>query len=479
LSAALLTLASTSVCAQTQLGNVVQQGGGTQLQIDSGNAVQRVCGNLGAANGGALNNIRLDVRAPTSRQEDLYFRCNEMVNTANSIAGSGEPNNSLGLNSSQLAVAMQQLSGEENGSKTRLATETSNGQFANIGLRLDALARGARATTGALTTAGRDGGQLGGNAGDPGDGGGWGWFATGAVGSGDRDSTARENEYDYDSSGLTFGADRQLSGGAVIGAAIGIANFEVDFADLSAGTLASTVAGGGIEVDGYSLSFYGLAQPGERLTIDGVLIYGTNDYDTTRRVAYQADTDAAGRGAAFGTVNRTIIGQTDGSQWAAGINVGTSFEWGATTLYLDGGFTHLDVGVDGYDELDTAVNGGLGLRYDEQDITSTQARVGLHLTRAFSRTSSVISPFVNLELRHELENDAEVLGARYIYAASTAPNLDLAFQTDEPEEDFVEAGIGVLFVLKNNFQLIVDYRTELGLDLVSADLLAFSFRGGF
>jgi uncharacterized protein with beta-barrel porin domain len=472
-----LSLVSTSLHAQTTtLGSVVQQGGGTPLQIATADAVQRVCVDLGA-NG--FSNVAGANRPPTSASEDLFFRCNEMVHTANALAANNQATlNSLGLSASQLAAAMQELSGEENGSKTRLATETSNGQFANIGLRLDALARGARATTGALTTAGREVDQVGGNAGDPGEGRGWGWFATGAVGSGDRESTARENEYDYDSNGVTFGADRQLSGGAVLGAAIGLANFEVDFADLSAGSLASTVAGGDIEVDGYSVSFYGLAQPGERITIDGVLIYGTNDYDTTRNVVYRADSDATGRGAGL-VIDRAITGQTDGSQWAVGINIGTSFEWGATTLYLDGGFTHLDIGVDGYDELDPAVNGGLALRYDEQDITSTQARVGLHLTRAFSRPSSVISPFFNLELRHELENDAALFGARYIQAISPASQFDLAFQTDEPEEDFVETGIGVLFVLKNNFQLVVDYRTEVGLDLVSADLLAFSFRGGF
>ena len=322
---------------------------------------------------------------------------------------------------------------------------------------------------------------MGGNAGDPhGDGGGWGWCATGAFGFGDRESTAREDEYEYDSTGVTFGADYQLSGGLVLGAALGLAQFDVDFEDLSAGTFASTAAGGGIEVDGYSLSFYGVAQPRGRITIDGVLIYGTNDYDTTRKVVYEHGPNATGRGATL-EVDRAMTGNTDSSQWAAGFNAGTSFDWGATTLYFDGGFVHLDSTVDGYTERDPVTNGGLNLQYDEQSIKSTQARLGLHLTRAFSRTSSVISPFLQLEYRHEFENDAQVFAARYAAAAGIAvgSNFDLLFTTDEPVEDFGDIGVGVVFVLKNNFQLVMDYHASVGIDEVSANLVSFSFRGGF
>jgi uncharacterized protein with beta-barrel porin domain len=437
--------------------------------------VQAVCGNLGA-NGYA--NLAGANRPPTTAQEDLWFRCNEMVHTANGLGNAGASANSLGLSAAQLGRAMQQLAGEENGSKGRLATETSNGQFANLGMRLDALSRGARATATGLATGGLPVDAVGGNAGDGPGGMGWGWFATGALGSGERDATAREDEYDYDSNGLTFGADYQFDGGLVLGTAVGLSQFDVDFADLSAGILASTAAGGSIEVDGYSLSLFGLAQPG-RLTIDGIFVYGDNDYETVRNVTYSAGPGATGRGAGL-VVDRAMLGNTDSNQYAAGVNLGTSFSWGPTTLYLDGGFSWLDIEIDGYTEDDPAPNGGLNLTFDEQNVESRQARLGLHVTRAFSSRSAVVSPFIQLDWRHEYENEALIQRANYANAFNTIdPNLDLVFQTDAPDEDFYEADIGVVLVLRNNFQLVFDYRTTIDLDLVDADLVSFTFRGAF
>ncbi len=466
---ACLSVFAGSAAAQTTIGSVVTAANGSPLQIQTGNGVQAVCGNL-SANG--FSNLAGANRAPTSAREDLYFRCNEMVHTATGAA------NSLGLSGAELGRAMQQLAGEENGSKGRLATETSNGQFANIGVRLDALSRGARATATGLSTAGLPLDSIGGNAGAEPEGGGWGWFVTGAVGFGDRDATVREDEYEYDSNGVTFGADYQFDSGLVLGTAAGFSKFDVDFADLSAGTLVSTAAGGSIEVDGYSLSVFGLAQPG-RLSIDGILVYGNNDYETVRNVTYSAGPGATGRGAGL-VVDRAMLGNTDSDQFAAGVNIGTSFSWGPTTLYLDGGVNVLDIDIDGYTEDDPTPNGGLNLTFDEQSIKSRQARLGLHLTRAFSAKSAVVSPFVQLDWRHETENEALIQRANYANAFNVIdPNLDLVFQTDAPDEDFYEADLGVVLVLRNNFQLVLDYRTTIDLDLVDADLVTFTFRGGF
>ena len=471
--ASLLIFATNAHAQTTTIGRAVDLGSDSPLQIGTGDSVQRVCGSFGTTFPAGA------VRPPTSPAEDLYFRCNEMVHTANLLTSNpNQPTgNSLGLTSAELGRAMQQLAGEENGSKTRLATETSNGQFANIGLRLDALSRGARATTTGLA-ASRSLDSVGGNAGADPDGRGWGWFATGAVGFGERDATLAEDEYEYDSNGLTFGADYQLGTGVVLGTAVGLANFEVDFNDLSAGTLVSTAAGGAIEVDGYSLSLFGLAQPG-RLTIDGVMIYGNNDYDTQRNVVYAAGPGAppTGRGAGL-IVDRTMVGKTDGDQMAAGISLGTSFNWGATTLYLDGGVTYLDIDVKGYTEQDPTPNGGLNLTFDDQSIQSRQARIGLHLTRAFSAQSAVFSPFIQVEYRREYENDAAVQLARYANAPVVGTQFDLVYQTDAPDDSFIETDLGVVFVLRNNFQLVLDYRTSVSLDLVDASLVTFSFRGG-
>src|SRR6185436_5033513 len=63
----------------------------TQLQIDTGNAVQRTCAELGAEGGFQLQGAK----------NDLYLRCNEMVQTANQLNESTS-SRSLNLSSDQL-----------------------------------------------------------------------------------------------------------------------------------------------------------------------------------------------------------------------------------------------------------------------------------------------------------------------------------------------------------------------------------------
>lgn len=476
LGIASICLLAGAVCAQeaaTPLGQAVSQGGGSSLQVGTANSVQRVCRNLAQAGGLADLARAPSEYQPASPREDLFLRCNEMVDTGLNVLGQAGLN-SMGWDGASLAAAMNQLGGEENGSKTRLATETSNGQFANIGLRLDALARGARATSGGLATAGRSLGTTGGNAGDRSDGG-WGWFANAAVGFGEREATLAENEYEFDSNGITVGADYLLGNGLVLGAAVGFADFDVDFASAASASAVSTVSGGGIAVDGHSLSFFGLAQPG-RVTIDGAVIVGRNDFETTRLVEYAAGPDATGRADGL-AIDRSILGKTKSDQIAAGINVGTSFNWTATTLYVDAGLAYLDVDVNAYTEDDPAPNGGLNLSFDEQNISSRQARLSAHVTRAFGTRNGVLSPFLQVEYRREFENDAQLHRARYANALTSGADFDLAFATDAPDESFFETSLGLVLVLRNNFQFIVDYRTSVGLRFADASLMTFSFRG--
>lgn len=451
---------------ETNLGRAVQEVG-TELQINTGDAVQTVCGQLGMRNTQA---------ALTGDALDLFERCREMVQTGNQLEMIDGPTTfALDLTAGELAAALQQLTGEENASKGRLATETSNGQFANIGLRVDAIARGARATTGPLTLS--MGGQdfnldalppTGGSAGEPGDAGGWGWFTIGSLGSGDRDSSSREDAYDYDSYGATLGTDYQFQNGLVLGAALGYTSFDVDFADLSAST-ASTIAGGGIETDGFSVSTFGVYDIGQ-FTLDGILSYGNNDYDLDRIVRYDA-------------VNRALTGETDSSQWAAGLALGRTFAWGATSLYVEGGFSSLDITIDGYTEVDPV--GGLNLAYEDQDIESLQSALGFQLTRAFGVARGVIVPYFQAYWRHEFDNDSQLLVARYAAFDAAFPELagddsfNLVFRTDEPDNDVFDLGAGLGMQFANNVYGFLEYSQIVGLDLGDANLLTVGIRGTF
>ncbi|PLW68638.1 hypothetical protein C0039_11530 [Pseudohalioglobus lutimaris] len=462
----------------TTLGSVVAGAdNSTDLQVGTGNVVQLTCGQM-------LDKYRPvagDIRPAETAEEDLFFRCNEMVTTANALANNDGPTgNNLGWSSGQLAEAMQQLTGEEQVSKGSLASETSNGQFANIGMRLDAIRAGARSTAGGVNLAMNGTPVVGGNAGEEGDGLGWGWFLNGAYGFGERDGTQVEDEYDYDSYGATLGFDYMFDSGLVAGVAAGYADYEVDFdnsrSSLAGNSLTSTVSGGGFELDGYSLSAYLIGNLG-RFYVDGLVSYGSNDYETERVVRYQGAADGSGRGQNL-DIDRTMSGKTDSDTLGLGLSTGTTFELGGFDLGVDLGLSYLDITVDGYTEKDSAVNGGLNLAYGDQDIESLVSTLGAQLTRSFSTSSGVLVPYARADWHHEFKNDARMVDARYA-SQEVGQSFNLNVGSDDPDTDYFSVGLGVAAVFANNIQAFVDYRTTLGLEDVSANLFTIGVRGSF
>lgn len=460
---------STHALAQDQLEDAVAAAGNsTTLQVTTAAAVQEQCIAL------------FDERIPnkTPEQLDLFARCGEMVGTGDNLGSDDLPLPSFNWSNNELASSMQQLSGEESASNGRLAVDTSNGQFENIGMRLDAIRTGTRATAGGLNLAFQGAPIVGGNAGDENDSG-WGWFINGALGFGEYDGTNQENEYDYDSAGATLGADYLFNSGLVLGLAVTISEYEVDFErtnDSSDRSLTRTVDGGETDLDGWSLTPYVVYNFG-RFYVDGVITYGENDIDTEREVEYKSNNSA------LEDINRTMKGETDSETFAAGASVGTDFDFGgALTLYVNAGLHYLDVEIDAYEEIDPTTNGGLNLGYMDQDIESLQSFLGAELTYAISTASGVILPYFRTEWRHEFENDSDTLQTYYAaYGKSEAleNGITLDVVTEEPDEDFFEIGLGVSAVFSNNLQAFFDYSTTLELDDVEAHLFTIGIRGSF
>jgi hypothetical protein len=77
-----------------------------------------------------------------------------------------------------------------------------------------------------------------------------GWFLEGSFNTGDRDQTAAENGFDFDSTSFSAGLDYLFDAG-VIGIALGQDNYEADFDN------ALLVTGGDVEVEGTSGSIFG------------------------------------------------------------------------------------------------------------------------------------------------------------------------------------------------------------------------------
>lgn len=468
----------------SDVGEILAGQGAPQFIVDAGNAIRTTCLELGADG------------PQTGARADLFNRCREMSGTVLATTGLSVAHG-YGYGAVEDSWnAIRQFSGEESSSQSRLATETTNRQFVNLGARMDAIRRGARSSISpvALNLQGLDmnealagspqpptygDGPLAGGmgAGDSRDADtGWAWFLNGAAGWGDRNETDNEGGYDFDSWGLTLGADYAFDSGLAAGFALGYSNYQVDLERTAGTSFTSSSAGGEIESDGYSLSgffVYGM----ENSYVNGILSYGRNDFDLVRVVQLTAAPGATGTAEGL-TLDRRLDASTDSSQLGAQLTGGYVFGSGATTVDVYGGFDYLDIDIDGYQESEGTAGGGLALRYGKQDTRSLQSIIGIMLRHATSTGFGVFIPYAGVEWRHEFDNESQSLEYSYAFAVPGS-NIQFRSPTDEPDEDFFELTLGLSTQLANNLFLFAQYNNTAGLSGTNANLLTFGIRGVF
>lgn len=491
-------MGATSSLAQTAPVNlssyVTAANGATAVQVSTAAAIQRSCGSLGSGvlGGGSAATGGLNLAQNTS-QRDLFLRCNELVQTAQSLQSVAGTSRSLALTKEQLLSAVQQVSGEEVSAQGALSTQVSSGQFANISGRLNALRFGgasaaSRGRVASLDDQPRNRELHAGNQNAPPLGAGasadsgsadrqWGWFVESSYGFGDHDQTASEDGFDFDSVSVSTGTDYNF-GSAILGFSVGFDRYAADFDNTS------LVSGGDAKVEGVSGSLFG-AYFGEAFSLNGIASYGSLESDVTRRAQYTSSNASCLLGCG---ASRDLKGSPDGSYVALGVTLSRDFSAGGwdITPSLTGSYRNVD--IDGYAERDTSSNGGLALAYDDQTIKSKRSILGVAFSRPISKSFGVLTPNFRAEWHHEFEDDARLLRAKYQVENEVSPadrnNFACAiscfqFASDAPEGDFAIAGVGLSATFAQRLQAYAYYETLLGVDNLSSNSIAIGVRGSF
>lgn len=453
------------VIATTPLGGT----GGTDLQKRTGDAVQMVCGEFLAADGG-VDTSRDDVEL----QNDLFDKCGEMVHTANRLEGNGSPVvKDLGITREQLQAALQNVAGEEIAAAGSIATEATSGQSNNIGKHLsNILSRSTSLQVSAVNRHGSD--ALFVASAEPASGAGaaaddglnpnrFGLFINGMYGAGSKDSTDGEDGYDAAARGFTAGADYRVSASSILGVAFGYSNSDTDF------EITPTVSGGGLDVESSTFSTYALWF-GKRFYADGIISFGSSTYDLERSIlipstGLEQTPDNPNDGA-----SRTAVADTDGQQFRASFSTGMEIVSGKMTFAPYARLSMMQIDLDGYDETGA---GGLNLRVQNQDIESITSALGYRLVGVMSTGSSIISPQLSFEWVHEFSDDARDITSTYIHDPR---ELELLAVTDTPDRNYYTVGLGVSAVLANRTQLYAEVKSLLDLDNVSETLFAVGAR---
>ena len=480
------------------LDDFARNNGGTSVQVDIAEAVQSICPQLIASFGG-LDNV---LAAPESPDKDITLRCNELVLTAVDFNDpNATPSRSLGYsNPNDLLAALQQVTGEEIASQNTLTVRAANSQFSNIAARLGALrlAAAGAGTTGPASVFNFDVNNVyasndvvsgaeyagGGAAADtPGVIKRGGFFINGSYNTGDRDASDLENAFDFDMLTVTGGFDYRFDTG-VLGISVGYDDFQSDVKP------SPVVTGGSIDADGLSVSLFGLKEFGT-FFIDGIATFGQLDYEIVRILQY--DSANPDPNCQCPNQDRSILSDTEGEHVSFSLNAGWQWYSNAWLIQPNIGFSFRNYEIDGYTEVDTESNGGMELRYGDQDIDSMRVVAGIQLSRAVNRDFGVMRPWFSAEWYHELEDDPNVLSAKYAQEdmlAQTDPGLgftgDLVnclscftIASVVPDTNFGVVGAGLSFVFPNFVQLLFYYEGLVGYEDLSSHAFTVNLRGQF
>jgi hypothetical protein len=273
---------------------------------------------------------------------------------------------------------------------------------------------------------------------------GWGAWMAGTVNFGKSGNAQR---YEFQSDGVTVGADRALGERALIGVAGSMARHDSD----------AVGSASRVQADQRSLAVYGLWGAGEHLFVDGLLAYGQLDFDLMRW---------------SGPAERAANAQREGDQFFGSLTFGYEHR-NAKGLSLtgygrvDGSRTHLDP----YQE------SGLGLYdldYRGQTVQNTSLALGMEGSHEFGGTKARYRPFWSLEYTQALENQGM---ARMNYVQQPASS-DYGLRLRSYYDDLFAIGAGMDIRLDSGWLFTMQVGHEQGRNSTRASSVGLSISYG-
>ncbi|WP_312772289.1 putative Ig domain-containing protein [Pseudoxanthomonas mexicana] len=272
----------------------------------------------------------------------------------------------------------------------------------------------------------------------------FGFWTGGTLRSGNFDGRAGRNSLDFETEGVSAGADRRFRPDFVAGLGFGY------------GQDSTAIGNNGTQLDGkaWTLAMYGSYHPGERLFVDGLLGYQRLSYDLERFV-----TANDGR----------VRGSRDGDQWFASLSIGTALTRGAAQLTPYARVDAMRATLDPYTERGDAI---YALTYGEQDVDTTTGNIGLRMAFRRNATWGAFSPQARLEYQHDFTADSRTFMQ---YADLLGPTY--ATSVSGYDRSRFMLGLGVLFDF-GAYSLQVDYRGVVGSSDQRDNALQVMFQAG-
>jgi outer membrane autotransporter protein len=423
-------------------GNLANLPGLTELQQPGAAYVQRVCGGL-AANG---TQPPVTSGPAGSGPERLFYSCRVLVQSANDLADSGATAFSNGNTNPQLRTAVQATEAVQMNAQKQKSSEAARQSL--LAARLLDLRSGSRGFVAGVsqpdaTVAGADtpslrGARGGGASAD--DSARWGGFINAGYTWGDVDTTSFQDGYSYDNYNVLAGVDYRVNDALVFGAAVNYGDTHSDY-DQSLGNVKARTWGVAAYGSYYRDNWY----------VDGVVGYGSVDYDTRRNIIIPSSTGIQ-------PFNTTATASPNGDQWSAAIGGGVNLDYQGFVVTPSARLSYIRVTNKSFDESEP-IN-GMGLHVDERTLTSLQSALGAKIATTVSTAYGVFGPYFQAQWMHEFRNGSTSIVSKFVNFPTGDP---IFIPTEDPTRDYAVVMAGSSVTLPNNLSGFAQFGAALGL----------------
>ncbi|MBE9525538.1 MAG: autotransporter outer membrane beta-barrel domain-containing protein [Proteobacteria bacterium] len=264
-------------------------------------------------------------------------------------------------------------------------------------------------------------------------------FVNGTASIGNRRTTAKEDGFEFDSYGLTLGADYRIKSSTFAGAALGVSKSDVQISD----------QGGEMDATGLSMNLYTSHYINDQWYLDGFVSLGNNQFDMQRKINFDLNGNVE---------NRTASSDTKGLQKSLSIGTGYDVHDGplAATMYGTVHYSALSIDAfseSGAQELDVSIS--------KQSITSATSSVGIQAQYTHSARWGILIPFIGLSWEHEFNDAADTINGTF----SNDPfNTTFNIKTEKEDPNYFTNVQGVTAILPQGISAYLKMENVMGKD---------------
>jgi uncharacterized protein with beta-barrel porin domain len=197
-----------------------------------------------------------------------------------------------------------------------------------------------------------------------------------------------------------------------------------------------------------------------------------------------------------------MIATPDGDTISASLTLGRAIYRGGFVIDPHISVTYDQITIDRFAELDSgntnsanpgAIQDGMQLAFDEQEIDSLRANIGIQFSDNINTSFGSVRPMFSFDWYHEFEDDPRAIKVKYALEDELAASMNpgpftsafdgcvscFSLTSEAPDSDFFVVGAGIASAFRNGFQAFLMFEGLLDYENLDAYSVTVGFRGQF